>query len=57
MKPDYYLSHNTIERFATQNAVSDFEMDVKVLAQEFLVNEKRLLRALKKLAKRSKEAA
>ena len=57
MKPSYYLSNSTISMFANRIPRTDEENDVQQLAREFLINEKRLHRALVKLAKRMKEAA
>lgn len=53
-RPEYYLSHDTIRRWADMDHPhTDFEMDVKQLAREFLRNEERLTRALAKLRRAS----
>ena len=53
MKPDYYLSHDTIQMFADRIPTTDEQNDVRQLAREFLLIENRLQRAIRKLARRA----
>ena len=57
IKPDYYLSRATIEMFSRLVPDDDFKSDVRCLAQEFLINEKRLQKALNRLARNMKKSS